>query len=100
MPLNIGIRDRIARILTSKHEVDREAWRLIVKNKELPLKVRLQAQDFLNSYPRYMRPSAIKNRCIENGKAQGVLDDFKLSRVIFRQEALAGLIPGVKKSIW
>ena len=27
MPLNIGIRDRIARILTSHHEVDREAWR-------------------------------------------------------------------------
>ncbi|KAJ3086713.1 40S ribosomal protein mrp2, mitochondrial [Quaeritorhiza haematococci] len=100
MPLANIIRDRIARLLTSQNEVSREALRLVVKNKELPLMVRLKAQQVLNTYPRYTRPAAIRSRCVENGRARGVLVEFKLNRIAFREKALAGQIPGVKKATW
>jgi small subunit ribosomal protein S14 len=94
------IRDKIARMLTSEHEINREALRLITKQKEVDLSVRLKAQFLLHSYPKYTRPVTLRNRCIENGHARSVLLPFKMNRIAFRELALLGQIPGVKKSRW
>lgn len=100
MPLRLGIRDRLTRILTSHHELEREAWKLLTKDKSLPLQLRLKAQAGLNRFPRYMRPSSISHRCVEHGKGGGLIKDWKISRIVFRDMALAGELPGVKKSAW
>ncbi len=94
------IRDKIARLLTAEHEVNREAIKLITRDKELPLPLRLKAQQLLNSYPRYMQPTAIRNRCTVNGNARSVFVPYKMNRIAFREQALLGEIPGVKKSLW
>ena len=39
-------------------------------------------------------------RCFKCGRAHGVMRDFGLCRVCFREMASRGEIPGIKKSSW
>jgi small subunit ribosomal protein S14 len=40
------------------------------------------------------------NRCARCGRARGYLRKFGLCRICFRELALSGVIPGVKKASW
>ena len=40
------------------------------------------------------------NRCSRCGRARGYLRKFGLCRICFRELALKGVIPGVKKASW
>jgi small subunit ribosomal protein S14 len=40
------------------------------------------------------------NRCQSCGRARGYMGMFQLCRICFRQNALEGLLPGVKKASW
>jgi small subunit ribosomal protein S14 len=42
----------------------------------------------------------VYNRCNLCGRRQGFLRDFGMCRICFREHALRGEIPGVKKSSW
>ena len=42
----------------------------------------------------------LRNRCQINGRPRGYMREFGISRVMFRQLAGEGAIPGVKKSSW
>ena len=42
----------------------------------------------------------LKNRCQMTGRPRGFIRHFGISRVAFRDMALAGKIPGVKKASW
>jgi small subunit ribosomal protein S14 len=47
------------------------------------------------------RPSAPKDlRCWRCGRKHGYMRDFELCRICFRELALRGELPGVKKSSW
>lgn len=41
-----------------------------------------------------------RNRCTRCGRARAYLRPFALCRICFRQLALEGHLPGVKKSSW
>lgn len=41
-----------------------------------------------------------RNRCKRCGRARGYLRDFGLCRICFRELALKGEIPGVRKASW
>ena len=42
----------------------------------------------------------VHNRCGLTGRPRGYMRKFGISRVTFREMALAGKIPGVKKASW
>ncbi len=42
----------------------------------------------------------LRNRCQRCGRPRGFLRRFRLCRLCFRQLALQGEIPGVRKSSW
>lgn len=42
----------------------------------------------------------LKNRCQVTGRPRGFLRRFRLSRIVFREMASEGLIPGVSKASW
>ncbi|MDX1909138.1 MAG: 30S ribosomal protein S14 [Bacteroidia bacterium] len=50
--------------------------------------------------PRNSSPVRLKNRCMITGRPRAYLRRFGLSRIKFREMALAGKIPGVKKASW
>ncbi len=60
-----------------------------------------KAQLFKAHHPeRYKFKVRIRNRCRVCGRARGYMRKFALCRVCFRQLALRGDIPGVRKASW
>jgi small subunit ribosomal protein S14 len=60
------------------------------------------AGDFkaLDELPKNSSKVRLKNRCQLSGRPRGYIRYFGLSRVMFRDMALAGKIPGIKKASW
>ncbi len=54
----------------------------------------------LDELPKNASPVRLKNRCQLTGRPRGYMRYFGLSRVTFRDMALAGKIPGVTKASW
>ena len=54
----------------------------------------------LDLLPRNASPVRLKNRCQLTGRPRGYIRYFGLSRITFRDMALNGKIPGVKKASW
>lgn len=54
----------------------------------------------LQKLPRNSSPVRLKNRCAITGRSRGYIRTFGLSRIQFRELALEGKIPGVKKASW
>ncbi|MDG1252730.1 MAG: 30S ribosomal protein S14 [Schleiferiaceae bacterium] len=54
----------------------------------------------LQKLPKNASPVRLHNRCKLTGRPRGYMRQFGLSRVTFREMALNGMIPGVKKSSW
>ncbi|MBU0697613.1 MAG: 30S ribosomal protein S14 [Bacteroidetes bacterium] len=60
------------------------------------------AGDFegLDKLPKNSSPVRLHNRCKLTGRPRGYMRQFGISRVTFREMALAGKIPGVRKASW
>jgi small subunit ribosomal protein S14 len=54
----------------------------------------------LDLLPKNASPVRLKNRCQLTGRPKGYMRYFGLSRIMFRDMALNGMIPGVKKASW
>ncbi|HAD98799.1 MAG TPA: 30S ribosomal protein S14 [Cryomorphaceae bacterium] len=54
----------------------------------------------LQKLPKNASPVRLHNRCKLTGRPKGYMRQFGVSRVMFREMANNGLIPGVKKASW
>jgi small subunit ribosomal protein S14 len=54
----------------------------------------------LANLPRDSSPTRGKNRCALTGRARAYLRKFKISRMMLRELAHKGMIPGLKKASW
>jgi small subunit ribosomal protein S14 len=54
----------------------------------------------LDALPKGSSPVTLHNRCKLTGRPRGYMRQFGISRVTFRDMALAGKIPGIKKASW
>ncbi|RLD68267.1 MAG: 30S ribosomal protein S14 [Bacteroidetes bacterium] len=54
----------------------------------------------LQKLPKNASPVRLHNRCQLSGRPKGYMRQFGVSRINFREMALSGLIPGVKKASW
>ncbi|MEK5166675.1 30S ribosomal protein S14 [Paenibacillus sp. FSL R5-0527] len=54
----------------------------------------------LQKLPRDSSPTRLHNRCSVSGRPRGYISKFKVSRIVFRELAHKGQIPGVKKASW
>lgn len=54
----------------------------------------------MQKLPPNSNPIRLHNRCMITGRPKGYIRQFGVSRINFREMALAGLIPGVKKASW
>ena len=54
----------------------------------------------LDELPKNSSKVRLKNRCQLSGRPKGYIRYFGLSRVTFRDMALAGKIPGIRKASW
>ena len=61
---------------------------------------RLIARLKMAEIPRNGNPTRIRNRCQVTGRPRAYYRKFRLSRIMLRELANKGLIPGVTKSSW
>ena len=54
----------------------------------------------LQKLPKNASPVRLHNRCKLTGRPKGYMRIFGISRINFREMAVKGLIPGVKKASW
>jgi small subunit ribosomal protein S14 len=54
----------------------------------------------LDALPKNASPVRLKNRCKLTGRGKGYVRYFGISRIMLRDMALNGKIPGVKKASW
>src|SRR3569832_1907073 len=61
---------------------------------------RLIARLKMAELPRNGNPTRVRNRCELTGRSRAYYRKFRLSRIMLRELASKGLIPGVTKSSW
>ncbi|OFY65500.1 MAG: 30S ribosomal protein S14 [Bacteroidetes bacterium RIFCSPLOWO2_02_FULL_36_8] len=54
----------------------------------------------LDKLPKNASPVRLHNRCNITGRPKGYMSEFGISRILFRELASAGKIPGMTKSSW
>lgn len=54
----------------------------------------------LSRLPRDASPTRIRSLCALTGRSRAVYRKFKISRLMLRELALQGKIPGMRKSSW
>ena len=72
----------------------------IANDESLDETERLIARLKMAEIPRNGNPTRIRNRCELTGRPRGYYRKFRLARVMLRDLANKGLIPGVTKSSW
>ena len=61
---------------------------------------RLMARLKMSALPRNANPTRVRNRCEVTGRSRAYYRKFRLSRIMLRDLANKGMIPGVTKSSW
>jgi small subunit ribosomal protein S14 len=82
---------------------ERNKKKLALVKKYAALRAELKAKgDYaaLARLPRRASPVRLINRCQITGRRHAYLRKFGVSRLVFREMALSGLIPGVTKASW
>jgi len=72
----------------------------IAEDEKRPMDERFTARLKMQKLPRNSHPTRIRNRCALTGRARGNYRKFGISRLMLRDLASKGLIPGVTKSSW
>ena len=81
----------------------RERKREALVEKYAEKRAQLKAEgdwDALQKLPKNSSYVRKHNRCKITGRPRGYMRQFGISRVTFREMAVAGLIPGVTKASW
>lgn len=86
--------------LVVKHAAQRAELKALLLNPATNDEDFYAAQKKLQKLPRNSAAVRIKNRCSLSGRPRAYIRRFGVSRITFRELALAGKIPGVIKSSW
>lgn len=90
---------RIRKVVAAK-KAKRAELKAIIMNRNVDPADRFAAQLKLAAMPRTSSATRIRNRCAITGRSRGIYRKFNVSRLIFREMASSGLIPGVRKASW
>ncbi|MGN9779676.1 30S ribosomal protein S14 [Micromonospora sp. H33] len=86
--------------LVARHAEARAELKRVVVHPDTDPDVRAEAVRRLSRLPRDSSPVRLRSRDQVDGRPRGVLTRFGLSRVRFRELALRGEMPGVRKASW
>lgn len=89
--------------MARKSLIAREAKRRKLVDKYAQLRKELKEKgdyEALQALPKNSSPVRLRNRCMVTGRPRGYYRKFGVSRLVFREMALIGEIPGIKKSSW
>jgi small subunit ribosomal protein S14 len=86
--------------LTAKWNDERKRLKDVIKSLTATPSQKEAANRKIQEMPRNASPTRIRNRCQVSGRSRGFVRRFGMSRIAFREMALEGKIPGVRKASW
>jgi small subunit ribosomal protein S14 len=87
-------------LLSTKFAAKRSELKGLIYNKQISLEERYGIIVALASLPRNSSKSRIRNRCMITSRPRGYYRKIGLSRILLRDLAGRGEIPGMIKSSW
>ena len=93
-------KNKTRRKLTARYAVRRAVLKRLIMDRNTPAEERFRAVVKLAEMPRNGAKNRIRNRCALTGRARGYHRKFGLSRLMLRELASKGQIPGVTKASW
>ncbi|MCB5411578.1 30S ribosomal protein S14 [Pseudogemmobacter faecipullorum] len=86
--------------LVAQHASKRAALKAVINDQEKPIEERFAATLKLAEMPRNSSAVRLHNRCQLTGRPHAYYRKLKLSRIMLRDLASFGQIPGMVKSSW
>ena len=93
-------RDKKRRRLAKRYAAKRTALKAKLHDRSASPEERFQAALDLQKLPRNSSPVRQRNRCAITGRSRGTYRRFGASRIVLRDMASKGQLPGVVKSSW
>ena len=93
-------KNNLRKAIVAKYRVRRQEIKAIIRNPATSPEDRAAAQIKLGKLPKDSNPIRVTLRCELTGRPRGNLRKFGLSRIQFREKALAGELTGVVKASW
>ncbi|TDB73130.1 30S ribosomal protein S14 [Micromonospora sp. KC723] len=97
---SLGNRQARRAELVARHAERRAELKRVIAHPDTDPAVRDDAGRRLARLPRDSNPVRLRSRDVVDGRPRGVLSRFGLSRVRFREMALRGELPGIRKASW
>jgi small subunit ribosomal protein S14 len=97
---SLGKRQARREILVARHAERRAELKRRIAHPDTDEQARAEAVRRLARLPRDSCPVRLRSRDQIDGRSRGVLTRFGLSRIRFRQMALRGELPGIRKASW
>ena len=80
---------------------DQKRAKMIIRYRETRIRLKAEGQyDKLHLLPRNSSPTRHKNRCAISHRPRAYMRRYGVNRIVFREEASAGNIPGITKASW
>jgi len=86
--------------LVAQHAAKRAALKAVIADQSKPAEERFKATIKLAELPRNSSATRMHNRCQMTGRPHAFYRKLKLSRIMLRDLASFGQIPGMVKSSW
>jgi small subunit ribosomal protein S14 len=93
-------RDAQRRVIVARYRDRRAQLKTVIADPAATVHERAAATVELRRQPRDASATRLRNRDLVDGRPRGHLGTFGLSRVRFREMALHGELPGVRKASW
>ena len=83
--------------LVKKYQEKRTNLKNITNDPKKSFEEKMEARQQIAVLPKNSSPIRVRNRCQKTGRPRGYMRFFGLSRISFRDLALRGHLPGIKK---
>ncbi len=93
-------RDNRRKVLIARHAARRAELRKKLNDPSVSIEEKIAVQQAFAKLPRNSCPTRLNNRCNVSGRSKGYYKKFGISRIALRELALAGQLPGMRKSSW
>jgi len=97
---SVVLRNEKRKKLAAQYAVKRAELKARTLDFSLSDEERYVARIKLQSLPRNSAPNRVRNRCQLTGRGRGVYRKYMISRIVLRELAHEGVIPGLRKASW
>lgn len=86
--------------MADQQEAKRTELRAKLKDPKLGFEEKQSVMFQLQSLPRNGARCRVLNRCLISGRPKAVYRKFRVSRIVLRELAHQGMVPGMRKASW